>query len=193
MADSLKMTRQDFLDAIKDFTEEIFRDVRLPKNIDPDEILDEDPDDLFREDGEMVGLAVYKMRLPDTKSNVAAAPYCLHQIVTGNDGYDEHGAPKSTVLLRSVFCIYHPMPSSEEALALSMDPGADRVMEVAERFRISVLRDGIIANRYELDMTEGDMETLYYPDDMRPYYIAEVASVWKVPPVKREYRQYLKV
>ena len=191
MGDSLKMTRQDFLDAMKEYTENVFRDVKLPKNIDPEEAVVSEPWALFREDGaETVGLKVYKMRLPDATSNLTAAPYCLHQIVTGNDGYDDIGAPKSTVLLRSVFCIYHPMPTD---LELSSDPGADRVMEVAERFRIAVLRDGIIADRYELDLTSGEMETLYYPDDLRPYYIAEVAANWKIPPVKREFRQYLKV
>ena len=191
MGDYLKMTRQDFLDAIKAYTEETFRDVRLPKNVDPEEITTVDPDALFAEDGETVPLSVYKMRLPDSASNLSAAPYCLHQIVTGTDGYDEHGKAKSTVLLRSVFCIYHPFT---ENLALESDPGADRVMEVAERFRISILRDGMIDNRFVLDISmDRELETLYYPDDLRPYYIAEIASNWILPAVQREYRQYLKV
>lgn len=192
MSEALNMTRWDFLDAITDYTREIFRDVKLPKNIDPEEIPDMDPDALFQEDGEeMTGLTVYKMRLPDSTSNLTAAPYCLHQIVTGTDGYDDTGAPKSSVLLRSVFCIYHPFT---EDLTREYDTGAERVVEVAERFRISVLRDGMIANRFVLDISENrELETLYYPDDLRPYYIAEVASNWIIPPVKREFRQYLKV
>lgn len=191
MSEGLKMTRWDFLDAITDYTNELFRDVLLPKNIDPEEIVTDEPWALFKEDGaETAKLKVYKMRLPDSTSNLSAAPYCLHQIVTGNDGYDDLGAPRSTVLLRSVFCIYHPMP---EDLTQSYDPGAERVMEVAERFRIALLTDMLIDERFELDLTAGDMETLYYPDDLRPYYIAEVATNWRIPSIKREYRQYLKV
>lgn len=188
---ALNMTRWDFLDAVAEYTNHIFRDVRLPKNIDPEEIAEEDPDTLFREDGaETVGLAVYRMRLPDTASSLTSAPYCLHQIVTGTDSYDEDGAPVSRVLLRSVFCIYHPLPADLEQ---PYDHGAERVMEVAERFRISVLRDGMIADRFTLDLAAGELETLYYPDDMRPYHVAEIASNWRIPPVKREFHKYLRV
>lgn len=196
----LNMTRWDFLDAVTAYTENLFKDVLLPKNVDPDMIPDEAEDEggplheeepLFREDGDsMTGLTVYRMRLPDFDSATASAPYCLHQIVTGNDGYDKQGADKSTVLLRSVFCIYHPLTKD---LNLRYDPGAERAMEVVERFRIAVLRDGMIADRFVLNLEAGELETLYYPDDMRPYYIAEVASNWDLPVVRREFRQYLGV
>ena len=187
----LNMSRWDFLGAIAEYTEALFKDVRLPKNIDPEEIAEADPDALFAEDGEEItGLNVYRMRLPDMESNVSCAPYCLHQIVTGTDGYDRNGDPVSKVLLRSVFCIYHPLPTS---LTDSYDKGAERAIEVVERFRIAVLSDGMIANRFVLDLEDGGLETLYYPDDMRPYHIAEVASNWRLPPVKRTFREYLRV
>lgn len=191
MPETLFMTRWDFLDAVTDWTKALFKDVLLPKNADPEEIETVDPDALFVEDGSaMTHLSVYRMRLPDYDSLTAPAPYCLHQIVTGVDGYDETGRDQSSVLLRSVFCIYHPFTDD---LTLGYDRGAERAMEVAERFRVAVLREGMIANRFVLNLRLGQVETLYYPDDMRPYYITEVASNWDIPAVRREFRQHLGV
>ena len=191
MPDTLFMTRWDFLDAVTDWTKALFKDVLLPKNADPEEIETVDPDALFVEDGSaMTHLKVYRMRLPDYDSLTAPAPYCLHQIVTGVDGYDETGRDQSSVLLRSVFCIYHPFTDD---LTLGYDRGAERAMEVAERFRVAVLREGMIAGRFVLNLRLGQVETLYYPDDMRPYYITEVASNWDIPAVRREFRQHLGV
>lgn len=192
MPETLFMTRWDFLDAVADWTKNLFKGTLLPKNADPEEITEEtDPDAQFAEDGTvMTSLSVYRMRLPDFDSMTAPAPYCLHQIVTGTDGCDEQGRDQSTVLLRSVFCIYHPFA---EDLTLGYDPGAERAMEVAERFRVAVLREGMIADRFVLNLRAGQVETLYYPDDMRPYYITEVASNWDIPAVRREFRQYLGV
>lgn len=191
MPETLNMTRWDFLDAMASWTEELYKDILLPKNADPEEIEGVDHDALFEEDGSaMTHLSVYRMRLPDYDSVTSPAPYCLHQIVTGTDGYDENGRDVSTVLLRSVFCIYHPFT---EDLTLRYDEGAERAVEIAERFRIAVLREGMIANRFVLNLRAGQLETLYYPDDMRPYYITEVASNWDIPGVRREFRQYLGV
>ena len=191
MPDTLFMTRWDFLDAVTDWTKALFKDVLLPKNADPEEIETVDPDALFAEDGSaMTHLSVYRMRLPDYDSLTAPAPYCLHQIVTGVDGYDETGRDQSSVLLRSVFCIYHPFTDD---LTIGYDRGAERAMEVAERFRVAVLSEGMIANRFVLNLRLGQLETLYYPDDMRPYYITEVASNWDIPAVRREFRQHLGV
>lgn len=188
MPDTLFMTRWDFLDAVTDWTKKLFKDVLLPKNADPEEIETVDSDALFVEDGSaMTHLSVYRMRLPDYDSLTAPAPYCLHQIVTGNDGYDDQGRDQSSVLLRSVFCIYHPFTDD---LTIGYDRGAERAMEVAERFRVAVLREGMIADRFVLNLRAGQVETLYYPDDMRPYYITEVASNWDIPAVRREFRQY---
>ena len=191
MPETLFMTRWDFLDAVTEWTKALFKDVLLPKNADPEEIETVDPDALFAEDGSvMTHLKVYRMRLPDYDSLTAPAPYCLHQIVTGVDGYDETGRDQSSVLLRSVFCIYHPFTDD---LSIGYDRGAERAMEVAERFRVAVLREGMIANRFVLNLRLGQVETLYYPDDMRPYYITEVASNWDIPAVRREFRQHLGV
>ena len=187
----LQMTRWDFLDAMAAWTEELYKDILLPKNADPEELTEEDPDALFAEDGSsMAKLSVYRMKLPDYETVTAPAPYCLHQLVTGVDGDDENGRDISTVLLRSVFCIYHPFT---EDLTLRYDRGAQRAVEIAERFRIAVLSEGMIADRFVLNLRAGQLETLYYPDDMRPYYITEVASNWDIPGVRREFRQYLGV
>ena len=191
MPETLFMTRWDFLDAVTDWTKALFKDVLLPKNADPEEIETVDPDALFAEDGSvMTHLKVYRMRLPDYDSLTAPAPYCLHQIVTGVDGYDETGRDQSSVLLRSVFCIYHPFTDD---LTIGYDRGAERAMEVAERFRVAVLSEGMSSGRFVLNLRLGQLETLYYPDDMRPYYITEVASNWDIPAVRREFRQHLGV
>lgn len=162
------MTRLDFLNSMKAFTEKVVKDLRLPRRTQTE---GEEP--VFGPP------TVYRMRIPDMGASDKKAPYILHQLVTGDDEQKERQSDGSTVLLRSVFCVYHPMafdnPDEEEGM-LSL-------MEVMERWRIAVLKTRLLDRRYELDLNTAPLEALYYPDNMAPYYIGEFASNWKMPTV----------
>ena len=58
-----------------------------------------------------------------------------------------------------------------------------------ERFRIPLLRNPWIANgQFELDLQDG-VESMIYPDDTAPYFVGEMMTTWRMPPVKREVPQ----
>lgn len=109
------------------------------------------------------------MRASDKK-----APYIIHSIITGRDHQSPGEPVESTATVRTLFCVYH---ENEEEGGLNL-------LNLTERLRIEMLRRVVIED-YTLDLSNG-VELLVYPDDTAPYYMAEMASVWRLPPVKRE-------
>lgn len=81
----------------------------------------------------------------------------------------------SQAVVRSIFCVYH-FNEEEGALAL---------LNLMERLRISLLKQVVIGNRYQLDLSEG-LELFIYPEDTAPYYAGEMTSTWIIPSVARE-------
>jgi len=165
------MTRLDFLNSMKRFTEEIMKDLMLPVRAQED-----GEDTIYRPP------AVYRMRLPDMGATDKKAPYILHQLVTGDDEQKAGQRDGSMVLLRSVFCVYHPMPFDNP----DEEEGMLSLVEVMERWRIGVLRTRLLDGRYKLDLDAAPLEALYYPDNMAPYYIGEFASNWRMPEISQD-------
>lgn len=170
------MTRLDFLNSLKNFTEEVMKDLRLPvrEQTDGEEIQYRPP-------------TVYRMRLPDMASETKKAPYILHQIVTGDDRQKHGQRDESSILVRSVFCVYHPMPFDNP----DEEEGMLSLVEVMERWRIAVLKTRVLDNRYSLDIDVADLEALYYPDNMAPYYIGEFASNWTMPVIPQDFKYWI--
>ena len=65
------------------------------------------------------------------------------------------------------------------------------LVEVMERWRIAVLKTRVIDNRYSLDIDVADLEALYYPDNMAPYYIGEFASNWTMPVIPQDFKYWI--
>lgn len=167
------MDRVNLLYALKGFTEETTKGVKLPVRLqkaDKDKLLPS-PDGSEQTRSPVVFL----MRVPDNSSATKKAPYILHQIITGKDKQERDSQSESSATVRSIFCVYHE-DGQEGGIAL---------LQLIERWRIAVMKQRVIENRYEVDMEAG-MEQLIYPDNTAPYYIGEVVSVWSVPPVERE-------
>lgn len=163
------MTKIDFLNSIKRFTEEALSDILLPVRA--------------QKAGELPPPrppTVYRQRMPDMNSSEKKAPYILHQIVTSDDSWPQGGRAESSLLLRSVFCLYYPMEDGDP----KEDEGSLQLLEVMERFRIALLENQLLDGRYRLDITTSPLEALIYPDNLRPYYIGEYASNWFLPPVE---------
>lgn len=161
------MTKVQLLEAFKVFTQEATKDLIFPERI---QKVNEEP--IFRSP------AVYLMRLPDGKSAMKYAPYVLHQLITGADKQQEGEQPKGIATVRSIMCVY----SDDE------QEGGMMLLNLAEHLRIQLLKQIVIGNQFELDLTQG-LEFLAYPDDTAPYFVGEMMSVWKMPPIKREVPQ----
>ena len=121
---------------------------------------------------------VYRMRLPRFRDAVRKAPYILHQVITGKDIQPSGTRPEASAVVRTVFCVYHE-DEEEGALAL---------LNLMEALRIALLERPVLPGPFVLDLKAG-LETLVYPDDgdprTAPYYLGEMVSTWKMPPVER--------
>jgi len=128
-------------------------------------------------DPENRNAAVYIARLPDEKASNKYAPYVLHTIL--NTSYNqEPGMPaKGFANVRTLFCVYSP----------DEQEGGLYLLNLMERIRIDLMNNPILEKQFKLDY-EGGIEQLVYPDDTAPFYLAEMMTVWKMPPVIREER-----
>lgn len=118
---------------------------------------------------------IHLMRLPDSTAALKKAPYIIHQLITGKDIQGE-----STATIRSIFAVY----SDNE------EEGALMLINLMERLRISLLKQVVIGDQFQLDLEAG-LESMIYPDDTAPYYAGEMISTWKMPAIQREVRKWL--
>lgn len=165
------MTRVILLEQLKAFTIAATRDLLLPLVPQEEELL------LPPRYGP---LGVYRMRLPEFGAATRKAPYILHQAVTGKDVRKPGDrTPDSSAVVRTVFCVY--CKDEEE--------GGMHLLNVMERLRIALLEQVVIGKQFKLDLDAG-LESLAYPDDASsstaPYYLGEMVSQWKLPPVGRK-------
>lgn len=158
------MTKLDFLDGLKAFTENAVKELVMPVRPQKGDT-----------EQQYSTAQVYKMRLPDSTQAQKKAPYIIHQIITSEDQQANGSLPTSYVTIRSIFCVYNE----------DEQEGALMLLNLMERFRIAILQTQVVSNRYLLDMTQ-KVETLVYPDDTAPFFVGEMKSVWRMPPVKRE-------
>lgn len=162
------MTTMNLLDALVMLADEEFAEMCLP--VAPNE-KDPNPEPRPPEG--------HKMRLPDSSKYKQIAPYYIHQLITGSQNQPGGDVPESKATVRTIFCVFN---KNEEEGALAL-------LNLIERFRLRIIRDGIVGQQFELDAEEG-VEFFIYPDETRPYYGGEVTSVWKLPAVKREVKYY---
>lgn len=161
------MTRTGLLETLKKFTEETVKDLLLPVRRQREDA----------EDPPLRAAQVYKARLPDMKASDKKVPYIIHSIITGRDSQDEASQVLCTVTIRTTFCVYNE-DEQEGGLAL---------LNLTERIRLELLKR-IVIGVYRLDMNQG-IELLIYPDDTAPYYLAEMVTVWELPPITREVKE----
>ena len=159
------MTRSILLDRLKEFTEAATKDILLP--VMPQKEDQTPPSNRCAE--------VYRMRLVKSSSAKKAAPYIIHQIITGKDIQPIGDRISAIATVRSIFCVYN---DNEEEGALSL-------LNLMERLRIALLRQVVIGKQFQLDLASG-MEMLVYPDDTHPFYAGEMMTTWRIPAIERE-------
>ena len=164
------MTKVFLLDALTPFTEEAVKDIIMPVRMQKED----------KEPPQPRPAKIYQMRLTKSKSYDKAAPYIIHQVLTGRDGRDEDGRIAAQAVIRTIFCVY----SENE------QEGALMLLNLMERVRIELLKTVALADQYQLDLNDG-LETIIYPDDTAPYYSGEMASTWNMPSIKREVGKYV--
>lgn len=171
-------TKVGLLYALKEFTELKTKDMKFPvKRQSRDE-----------KEPEPRTAAVYLARLPDMESYQKKAPFILHQAVTGQDelgnanrgtGRENRRELQSTCVVRSVFCVYN---SDEQEGGLAL-------LNLMEKMRAALLSYPTMLDRvFELDMNEGISQMVYPETGERgtaPYYLGEMVTTWKLPPIKR--------
>lgn len=170
----MEMSWVDLLFALKDFIEDLIKDLKLPVRIqtnDDKDAINEDPEKEWRVP------EVHLQRLPNSKEAKKKAPYVLVQLITTGDMQDERQIDDAYVTIRIIPCVYD---KNEETGSLNL-------LNLASRIRIGLLKKCAIGgnNAFVLDKTE-KLEFLAYPDDTAPYYAGEMIGVMHLPPIKRE-------
>lgn len=164
------MTKVLLLQELKEFTGEVLKNETLPVREQ-------------RQDGGKPpkdrAPATFLMRLPDVGADEKKVPYVLHQVVTGHDGLEKTGGSMemtARTAVRSVFCVYDK----------DRERGNMALLELMERFRVSLLERVVIGGQFMLDLEEGISSVIYPPDaaDMAdPYYKGEMVTSWILPPI----------
>ena len=160
------MTKTEFLHQMKDYTANAVKDVLLPVRRQKGDVAEPVPR----------AADVHLMRLRKSSDAQKAAPYIIHQVITGKDYQPEGGKGEALAVVRSIFCVFND-DGQEGALSL---------LGLMERFRVAVLEDVVIANQFQLSLDGDGLEMLVYPDDTVPYYVGEMISTWRLPGVKRK-------
>lgn len=160
------MTAVMLLEALKLRTEADTRELLMPTK--PTK---EEPDPAER------APVVYKARLPDEKASNKYAPYILHTIINTSYRKQPGENPEDLANVRTLFCVY----SADE------QEGGLLLLNVMERIRIDLMANPIVEKQFKLHYEDG-IEQLVYPDDTAPFYLGEMMTTWKMPPVRREER-----
>lgn len=158
------MTRIELLEQLREFTRESTSELIMPTA--PQKT---DPTPQPR------AADVFLTRLPDSRTATSKAPYILHQIMTGKDIQPEGQRASASTVVRSIFCIYND----------DEQEGGLMLLNLMERFRISLLRKIVIGRQFSLDLGAG-LEIMIYPDDTAPFFVGEIVSSWVLPAVERE-------
>ena len=159
------MTKVVLLEQLKAFTEAAVKDIILPVRQQKEDSGPPSPR----------AAEVYKMRLVKSSAAQKAAPYIIHQLITGRDTQPEGERETGNAVVRSIFCVYH---EDEQEGALSL-------LGLMERLRIALLEEVVIGKQFQLNLGAG-VEMLIYPDDTAPYYAAELLTTWMMPGVERK-------
>lgn len=132
------------------------------------------------EDAVLKHAEVYCQRLPDTTQPTKKAPYIINSVVNSKHAQSPgEDAATSVTVVRTTFCVY--CDDEQE--------GSLMLLNLMECIRISLLKNPILRKQFLclLDDTDGGgIEDLVYPDNLHPYYIGEMITVWDMPRVKRE-------
>lgn len=106
--------------------------------------------------------------LPQLNERTTRVPYILIKLVQGKDELDE-----STCNIRIIAVTYNR--NNDECYM--------ECLNVIEKIRENLLKDVVVGERF---LCRKPLEYLIYEDDIKPYCIGELMTVWEIPQVMRE-------
>lgn len=163
------MTRNEFLDELKDYMEDVFKDSLLPTKLQK-----------TTDTATYRAPVIYSMRLPDSKQAYKKVPYIINRIVTsqsvGRPGEDR----ERTCDVDTVFAVY----CEDET------EGARMLIQLFDKIEFDLINAGGIGGTnggitYEL-IREQPIEFMIYPEDTAPYFMGEMMTHWRLPPIEQE-------
>lgn len=150
------MTLENLLDDLKAFLQEDLKEIRLPVN------------PKSNEDTAPRAFTVYKMGLPEPEDWEGRIPYIILQMLNGTDSEKEN-----TVKVRILITLFNR----------DREEGRMTLLHVVQKLRLDLQRKGVIGRRFVLQQP---FEYLFYTDDTGPYHLAEIMTVFSVPPIERD-------
>lgn len=164
------MNRIMLLEALKQRQSEDLKDLLMPTAPKKDK------------PSELRTVEIFKGKLPDRKSETEKAPYIVNAVLNSNFYRNPGEEPTGLCTIRSTICVYNE----------HQEEGSLMLLNVLERLRISWLKNPIVDGVFELQFDEEHpIQDLVYPDDTAPFFMADLVTVWKLPPVEREVRPWL--
>ena len=156
------MTPLDLLVSLKGYCEEITKDMRLIARV-PDNGTEaaEQPPKVF------IG------NLPNKESEKKAAPYILLKFLTKKTDDEE------SICRVRIICVTYSEDKQENYI---------QCLNVLTRLERKLLEDVVVDNRYSC---QKPIETIVYDDDLEVYQVGEIMTIWEMPKVERDVRQYL--
>ncbi len=156
------MTPLDLLVSLKGYCEEITKDMRLIARV-PDNGTEaaEQPPKVF------IG------NLPNKESEKKAAPYILLKFLTKKTDDEE------SICRVRIICVTYSEDKQENYI---------QCLNLLTRIESKLLEDTVIVNRYSC---QKPIESVIYDDDLEVYQVGEIMTIWEMPKVERDVRQYL--
>lgn len=155
------MTATALLEHLQRFLKETICEVRLPE---------ENPDKNVLQ---VTTPEVYKFSLPEKGHGEKRFPYLVVRPVTTKYSQTPGQPTDNSCRVRIIFGVYHLEQSEGEAAVCSL-------METVTQ---ELLKKRMLVQRFQLT---GELETILYPSDERPYYFGEMMTAWKLPSIERE-------
>lgn len=156
------MTPLDLLESLKGYCEETTKDMRLVVRV--------------PENGTEAGERPPKVfigNLPNKESERKAAPYILLKLLTKKTDEEE------SVCRVRIICVTFSEDKQENYI---------QCLNLLTRLETKLLEDTVIANRYSC---QKPIESVVYDDDLEVYQVGEMMTIWEMPKVERDVRQYL--
>lgn len=156
------MTPIILIEELKDYIQEITKDIMLPVRVGRDS---KEPKERPAE--------IHLMNLPKKEDETQQIPYILLKYLTSKDEQAQGQPTESGCMIRIVIATY-----AEDA-----GEGGMALLNVISRIRYHLLKDRIIGNQFELVTP---LESIVYQEDTRPYYLGEIMTSWDLPSIERE-------
>ncbi len=155
------MTPLDLLNSLREYCEIITKDMIMPARV--------------PENGTEAGKRapkVYVGNLPNKEAEKKEAPYILLKLLTKNTDAEE------TICRVRIICVTFSEDKQENYI---------QCLNLLTEIERKLLEDGVVGIYY----VQKPIESIIYDDDLEIYQIGEMMTIWELPQITRNIREYL--